>query len=140
MSIAAELRELDRSPKALRRFGLQTGVIFAGLGLLFYLRHRQIPGLAASSAGGLLIAMAIVHPPLLRRVHTAWMALALGLGLVSSTILLTLVFVIVLTPLGWIARVSGRDFLQRRLDHGATTYWQMRPRGGDGKRRMEQQF
>jgi polyferredoxin len=57
------------------------------------------------------------------------MTLGLALGLVVSTTLLTLFFFLVITPIGWIARLAGQDFLSLKLNPKAPSYWLKRPAG-----------
>ncbi|MFM1770633.1 MAG: hypothetical protein RJA22_3162 [Verrucomicrobiota bacterium] len=122
-----ELRQLPTTPHDLRRFGLLVGAVLAALGAWLWRRGHPagpwlaVPGLALMGLGG-------VAPGWLRGVYRAWMALALALGLVMSTVLLTLFFLLVITPLGLGARLLGRDYLRRRLDPGARSYWLPRDR------------
>jgi hypothetical protein len=54
------------------------------------------------------------------------MALAFLLGFVVSTVFLTVFFYLVVTPVGLIARLSGKDFLERKWSN-APSYWLVRP-------------
>jgi len=138
--IREELSRLDRSPRALRRFGLVVGGVFALLALVAWWRGRAWwPWLAWP--GGVLLGLGAVAPTLLRPVQLAWMSLALVLGTVVSTVLLTLLFFLGVTPIGWLARLRGKDFLRRRLDSQAVTYWLPRERGRTpGRADYERQF
>jgi hypothetical protein len=63
------------------------------------------------------------------------------LGLVVSTVLLTLFFYLVVTPIGLLARASGKDFLSRRLERESRSYWiARRARSANHRQRYEQQF
>jgi polyferredoxin len=101
------------SARDLRKFGLTVGGVFLGLGLLFYFRHKPWwpwfigPGVP-------LIALGAILPRGLKWIYVAWMTLAMVLGAIVSTILLTLLFCVVVTPIGWIARLAGKDFLSRK--------------------------
>lgn len=124
--IREELQQLDTSPRALRRFGWLVGGVFLLLGIWLWRRQHAwapVPGVA----GLALVALGSVIPRALRPVHRAWMALSLVLGLVMTTLLLTLVYCLVVTPAGWLARLKGKDFLHRRLDRSAASYWVARP-------------
>jgi len=47
----------------------------------------------------------------------------------------------VLTPIGLVARMLGKDFLNRHLDRGRGSYWAIRAKSDrDPKQRLEQQF
>lgn len=124
--IRAELRQLSRTPRDLRRFGLTVGGVFAALGVWFGLRHfASFPYLLG--VGLALIALGLIYPRALKPVYLGWMTLALVLGFVVSHVILTLFFFLVLTPVGLLARALGKDFLRLKLDRQAPTYWLKRP-------------
>jgi hypothetical protein len=61
------------------------------------------------------------------------MGLALTLGWFTSRLLLTAIFLLVVTPIGLVARLAGKRFLALRPDRAATTYWTKR----DPSRRVD---
>jgi len=129
MSIRDEIRELKTGPRELRKFGLLVGGVFAALGLFFWWRHKAaFPYLLAP--GLILIAFGAGMPKLLRHVYLGWMALAFMLGFVVSNVLLTILFFLVITPIGLLARLFGKDFLSLKLNRAAPTYWIRRARTG----------
>jgi len=73
------------------------------------------PGSVASvllGVGGLLVTCAAVAPGVLRGPKRGWMGLARLLGWVNARILLTAFFVVVLTPVGFLMRLLGRNALE----------------------------
>lgn len=122
MTILKEIKELQTGNKELRKFGLTVGGVFLGIAILWWLRHRDyyIWPLIASL---FLLLFGIVRPGILRWVYVAWMSIAFTLGFVMSTLLLTLFFYVVLTPVGLLAKCMGRDFLNRKWEPSASTYW-----------------
>jgi hypothetical protein len=64
-----------------------------------------------------------IFPKALKHAYFGWMAMAFTLGLVVSTLLLTLFFFVVITPTALIARLAGKDFLSQKLDRQAKSYW-----------------
>lgn len=124
--IREELRQLKTAPRDLRRFGLLVGGVFLVLSLMLWLRHKPAfpwllaPGLALVAAGLLL-------PRALRHVYLGWMAMAFTLGLVVSTLLLAVFYFLVVTPIGLLARLAGKDFLRLKLNRQAASYWIPRP-------------
>lgn len=122
-----EIRELKTGRRELRNFGLLVGGVFVLLGLILWVRHKpHFPWLLGP--GVALMATGAAVPRALKPIYIAWMALALTLGLVVSTVILTLFFLAVITPVGWAARLLGRDFLRLKLDPQAATYWLPRER------------
>ena len=122
MNLKDELKELPLGARDLRRFGLLVGGVFALLALWFWYRERHFWWWCLIPAVPLLLLGAI-HPKSLRVVYLGWMSLALVLGLVVSTILLTLFFYLVITPMGLVARLVGKDFLSLKLNPAESSYW-----------------
>ena len=128
------------SSSELRRFGLTVGGMFLVLGALSRWRGHVWPPIVFWTLGGLLLAPAVVLPGWLRPVQRAWMGLGAVLGEVNGRILLTLVFYLVLTPVGFILRRFVRDPLDRTLDDGRPSAWIPRAREPVERARYEQQF
>lgn len=125
--IREEIKQLKTGPRDLRKFGLMVGGVLSLLGLWFLYRHKgHYPYFLYS--GLLLAGLGLAAPGSLKQVYVGWMALAMLLGLIVSTTLLTVFFYLVVTPIGLAARCFGNDFLERRWDARATTYWLARDR------------
>jgi hypothetical protein len=97
-----------------RKFGWTVGGVFAVLGALLLWRHRVAAGTAFALLGGGLLLLAVAAPALLAGPHRTWLAFARVLGRVNSAVFLFLTFFLVLTPLGFVLRLFGRDELRRR--------------------------
>lgn len=122
MSILKEIQELKTGPRDLRRFGLMVGGVFLALGIFFFLRHKpSYPFLFWPGAA--LIFLGAVAPRSLKYVYIGWMSVAFALGFVMARVLLTVGFLFLVTPIGLIARLFGKDFLNRKWRRQATTYW-----------------
>jgi Saxitoxin biosynthesis operon protein SxtJ len=111
------------SSSELRNFGLVTGALVAGVfGLaLPWLRHQAFRGWPWVLSGALLVP-ALVWPPALRYVHWVWFRFGLILGWINSRIILTILFFVVIFPLGILMRALGHDPVARKLDPQAPTY------------------
>jgi hypothetical protein len=121
-----DIRGLQKAtPRDLRKFGLTVGAVFLGLGLLFYLRHKPYCWYLLAP-GVPLVVLGAVLPRSLKWIYVLWMTFAIVLGAIVSTILLTLLFYFVVTPIGLVARVAGKDFLSQKLEPNATSYWILR--------------
>lgn len=139
--IRTEIKRLKSAgPREMRNFGLTVGGVLIAAGLFFWWRHK--PWCWWFVIGGvLMVVAAVVAPRCLRAIYVGWMALGLALGTVVSTVLLTVCFYMIVIPLALVARLLGRDFLERRIDRRTTTYWRLRPDPQrKPKRRHEQQF
>ncbi len=122
-----------------RAFGVVFAVVFlviAGWPLFFggTLRWWAI----AASAVFALIAM--LKPALLAGLNRQWMKLGVLLGKVVSPIALGLLFYGVITPIGAVLRLAGKDPLRLKFDRGADSYWIRREPPGPPPDSMTNQF
>lgn len=122
MSIHADLKKLRTGAGDLRKFGVIVGAGFIFLGVLLLVRHRS-SYVAFCCAGALLTAFGVIWPRALKYVYIAWMTLAFTLGFVMSNVILTLFFFLFVTPIGLLARLFQKDFLARKWDKRAASYW-----------------
>ena len=109
---------------------------FAGLWLPLFLsllaglawRHLS-PGFGASllAAAGVVAALGLWRPALVRPLFRGWMRLFQPVGWLVSRVLLGAAFYGVITPIGWLLRVSGRAPLARGFDPDAASYWRDAP-------------
>lgn len=107
----------------LRTFGLWTGSLMAiVVGLLLPWLHRSPFPLWPWIPALLLIGAALVWPPALRHFYHLWTALALLLGWINSRIILSLLFFVVITPMGLLRRALGHDVVARGFEPQCTSY------------------
>lgn len=91
------------------------------------------------------IALAFVLATVLRLrvldgLNRGWMALAVLLGRIVTPLVMGLIYFGLVTPLGLLMRLTGKDPMQRRFDPSASTYWVEREPKGPDPATMERQF
>jgi saxitoxin biosynthesis operon SxtJ-like protein len=122
VTLLQDIKKLKTGSRALRKFGLTVGGVFVAIGLVFLFRYKPSypfflwPGVA-------LMIFGAIAPRVLKYPYIAWMSLALTLGFIMSYVILTLFFFVIVMPIALLARLLAKDFLARRLDKQATTYW-----------------
>ena len=138
-----EIRAVDTSRKALRSFGLVVGGVFVGIAAIIVWRSGWALTPVAQWLGGpgaVLIVLGLVAPPLLRPLYRVWMGLALVLGFVMTRVLLTLVYYLLLTPIGLLLRLFGKDPMHRHPDPEASSYWIPKEYLNEGPERLEKYY
>jgi hypothetical protein len=89
------------------------------------------------SIAAVLSLLSALAPSLLRPVYRGWMHFGEALGWLNTRILLTLVFFLVVTPIGLLMRLFGRSpITTRRRD----SYWTDVEPHSYGDRHVEKQF
>jgi hypothetical protein len=104
----------------LRIFGITFAAAFAvTLGLIVPLIRRAHFAFWPWAIAAVFLLFALAAPEALRRFHTLWMWLGHRLGAIQSRIILSIVFFLIVTPLGWLMRLTRKS---RGFDRGAATY------------------
>jgi hypothetical protein len=125
--------------RELRRFGLLMGGVIAGLfGTLIPLLKGHALPLWPWVLAALFVLPALAFPKALGPVHRVWMRIGHALGWVNTRILLTLVFYLVVTPMGLAMRALGKDPLRRGRQTGADSH--RRPSQALPRERMERPY
>ncbi|MBK9117526.1 MAG: hypothetical protein IPM22_18430 [Betaproteobacteria bacterium] len=129
-----------RSPRELRRFAavLAVAVPVVFCLLLPWLFSRPIPWWPLAVSGALL-ALAAVAPAALAPVERVWLRIGHALGFVNTRILLTLLFFLLVLPLGLLLRLMRKLPIERRFDPDAATY-RVASAHSDDPKAMEKPF
>ena len=119
--IIKEIKEVDNSDKKLKDFGFLIGGIFCIFGVILLLKSHDpiwffIPGF-------ILIILAVIRKEYLKWPYLIWMSLALILGYIVFRIVFTILYYVVVTPVGITKRLVKGDFLNQKIDKGKSSYW-----------------
>lgn len=68
-----------------------------------------------------------VSPSTLKPIYMVWMVITRCLAWFLTALVVSLVFYIGFIPIGLLLRLLGKDFLHRRIDKSAPSYWCKRP-------------
>ena len=99
-------------PPSERSFGLSVGSAFLVFAALLWWRGHTSAAPVLAVVGTLLVAFGAVYPRALRGPGRVWWRFAQVLGWINSRILLTIFFALVLTPVGLVMRLAGRNPLR----------------------------
>lgn len=108
--------------RQLRNFGLLVGGIFVAIGLWPAIVRGASPRLWALVPGTALVVLGLVAPTTLTQIHRAWMTLAGALGWINSRIILSVVYIVIITPVGVIRRLRRKDPLGCEFQPNVDTY------------------
>ncbi len=119
-----EVAGLDLSKKSLRKFALLVGGVLILISLwLFFRRRSEVIRFVILGVGSLLVLIGILFPHVLKGVYRVWMGVAFAIGWVVSRILLAILFYVVVTPAGFVARLTGKKFLDLNFREKKSSYW-----------------
>ena len=118
--------EINKNPSAkeLIKFGATFLVGMALIGALqFFGFHHEPLARGLWIAGGVVFLLSFIKP-VARILYILWMALGITMGLVTQPLILVIVFLLLITPVGLVFKLIQRDTMKRKLDKGATSYWE----------------
>ena len=124
-----------------RRVGLELGGFLVAIGAVIGVRRGlTFVAMAASALGACLLALTATRSPLLVPIARRWMAFGTAISRITTPIVLTIIYLVVFTPMAWVRRVFGRSPIARRA--GSASCWVHRPDQTSDEIRasMERQF
>ena len=133
-----ELKNINTSKKDIRSFGITIGIILLIVSaVLLYYNKESYQSLAIMAST--FIGLGIILPVLLKPAYLVWMTFAVILGWVMTRVILSIVFYLIMTPIGLISRLLGEDFLAlKRKD--SNSHWNYRDSSKELNQDYEKQF
>jgi hypothetical protein len=122
--------------KELRHFGLLVGGAFLVIAAITFYRHKPtyVTGIFGT-LGGLLFLTGLAVPAVLSKVYAGWMGFAVLLSKVTTPIFMGIIYFVLITPLGAVMRLAGRNKLKST---GNSVWFSREPGGRRGD--LERQF
>lgn len=122
-----EIKNIKSDKRELRKFGITVGAMLVLIGFAFQLfANNYNVYMVVGTIGALLVLSGIIFPKILLPIHKVWMTLAVILGFVMTRVILSILFYLVVTPIGFIAKIFGKDFLNLKIEKNKNSYWQKR--------------
>ena len=134
-----EIKNIKSEKSDLRKFGITIGVILLIIaGFLFWKEKESFQILL--TFGVTLCILGIAIPFILKPIYWVWMIFATILGWIMTRVILSLLFYIIVTPIGLIPRFFGKQFLELRWDKSKESYWNFRTNEHLQNKNYEKQF
>ena len=134
-----EIKGIDSSRSELRKFGfIMAGALAVLWGILLYKDKAYCWYLFGGAFLPLLTGL--FAPMILKPFQKVWMTIAIVMGWIMTRIILSILFYLILTPIGLIMRLLGKDILNMKLDAESPSYWIPRQTDISEKRDYEKQF
>ena len=106
--------------KDLKIFGIMLGIIFLGISVYLY---KSTNSAIFSFIGLFLIFISFTNlRNLLKPFYCIWMFFAKKIGFAMSIVILTTVYILLITPIGMLARIK-KPFLNIKKDYNIS-YWE----------------
>ena len=118
------LFNIDWNPtrRQLRTFGLTLFVMFPIAGAFFAWHGESFSWgffIVAAAIGCGVELSVLAFEPFARHLYKAWMGLALVLGYVVGPVVISIIYYLVVTPIGFALRLKGQDPMQGKRPEGS---------------------
>ena len=134
-----EIKHIKTGKKDLRSFGVTIGIILLLIaGFLFY-KDKESFQIFLYIAGA-FIGFGSIIPIILKPIYIVWMVFAVVLGWFMTRVILSLLFYVIITPIGLVMRTFGKDFLDIKKQAVKGSYWNQRDSNFEKNQNYEKQF
>ena len=116
------MENVEVANKTLRQFGLMVGGVFLVIGLWPFLWRQEAMRDWAVVLGALLTVSGLAGPAILKYPYQGWMKVGHVMGWINTRIILGILFYGVVTPMGLVMKLTGRDPMCRGFEPDAQTY------------------
>lgn len=126
--------------KHVQQFGLLIGGIFIIIGTIkLFLSAFHLVGLVWILLGAFLFIGAQINPKLFQPIWYYWMKIALAIGTVMTTVLITLSWGMFLF-MGVLFKILNKKLIDLRFKDGSSTYWEVRDKKSNDFKLLERQY
>ena len=133
------LKNIRTDNKAIRDFGILIGIILLIIaGILFYKERASYELIIFF--GIAFIGLGLGMPIILKPFYSIWMYFAVVLGWLMTRLILGLLFYIVVSPIGLISRLFGKEFLELKNKSFNRSYWNYKDNGRISHQDYEKQY
>ena len=133
-----EIKNIKSEKSDLKKFGITIGILLMIIaGILFWKEKESFQ--IFLTIGAVLCVFSVVIPVILKPIYWIWMIFATILGWIMTRVILSILFYVIITPIGLISRLFGKQFLELKWNEKNSTYWNYRSDKLD-KRSYEKQF
>lgn len=122
--VQSELHHLRLSGNELKKFGLLVGSVFIVMSAIGIYHGWSIGAAGVFLLVGIvLLVFGMLLPDSLKQAYRVWMAMAFAIGWLVSRMILFILFYFVLTPVGFLARMFKKEFLDTDFRKKKESYW-----------------
>tara|TARA_Y100001935_G_C17080578_1_gene396135 strand:+ start:212 stop:622 length:411 start_codon:yes stop_codon:yes gene_type:complete len=129
-----EIKKIKSTKRDFKHFGLTIGLILLSIGLLLF--YQDLGSFVyISTTGAIFIFLSLIAPSILKPIYKIWMIFAVVIGWIMTRLILSILFYTIITGIGILTRIIGKDFLNLKLKD-QKSYWNIR----DNERELNQDY
>ena len=133
-----DIKSIRSEVKDLRNFGIMIGAILFLVSTLLFFKGQDKYQIFTYAAGFVFVA-GFMTPILFWPFYMIWMIFATILGWFMTRVILSLLYYVLMTPIGMLSKFLGNDFLELK-NNDNESYWNKRNKKSELNQDYEKQF
>ena len=105
-----------------RNFGLVFFIVFLIVSI-WPLTYDEPVRIWTAIMSSVFLILGLMNSKLLTPLNKLWFKFGMILGAIVSPVVMGVVFFLVVTPIGLIMKIMGKDLLNKKYDKNKKTYW-----------------
>ena len=122
-----------------RKFGIGLSIILTILGTIQWIKGISIFPIFYFGAG-IVLTSSLLLPAILKPLFITFSYIGFVLGWVMTRVILSVLFFLVITPIGLISRLLGKRYLQTDFKGKKTSYWKIHSEQDASMEHFEKQY
>ena len=133
-----EISRISTTKKDIKSFAITIGIILCFIASFLYYKEIEYYRIFIYVAF-VLIGSGLIIPNVLKPVYYIWMVFANILGWIMTRLILSLLFYLIISPIGIFSKIFGKSFLKIKISD-QKSYWNRRDNKGVNELDYEKQF
>ena len=133
-----DIKNIRSTKKDIKNFGITIGLMLFVIAVFLFLNNKDSFKIFFYISGFFFLT-GLATPSSIKPIYLIWMAFSLILGWIMTRVVLSILFFLIITPIGFIAKIFRKDFLDMRRGN-QHSYWNPRIRESEVNQNYEKQF
>ena len=134
-----EIKNITSDKGELRKFGIISGIILSLIGCFFFWQKRDFY-FYFFIISLIFFLFSFVFPIVLKPIQKIFMSISIIIGWFVTRVIMIVIFYLIVTPIGLMLRLSGKDFLNKNNNNNSSSYWIPKENDEFNKQKYENQF
>ena len=134
-----DIRDIKSEKSDLKKFGITIGIILLVIAGLLLWKDKELFQIFLI-IGAILCLLGLAMPFSLKPVYWMWMIITYFISWIMTPVILSFVFYLIITPIGLIGRLFGKQFINLRWDKLNDSYWNIRINQEKKKKHYKNQY
>ena len=134
-----DIGNIKSNKSDIRKFGITAGIILMIIAGVLFWKEIDLFNIFLAS-GIILFLIAIALPSVFKPIYWIWMSFAIILGWFMTRVIISLLFFLIISPIGLFLRLFGKQFIELQWDKTKDSYWNFRTQENLQNESYEKQF